>query len=137
MQITRDVILDLLPLYCAGEVTVDTRTLVEEFLRQDPSLATQAAEIRRALRTVEVIAPMRRSGDADLRALRRVRGAVRWRGALLGTSIFLTCLLFSFTFDKSGVHWTWLGMPLFTSINAGLAVVSWVFYLYLRRRLGV
>lgn len=39
MKITRDVILDLLPLYLADEASADTRALVAEFLEQDPELA--------------------------------------------------------------------------------------------------
>ncbi len=39
MKITRNVILDLLPLYLAGEVSADTRTLVREYLETDPELA--------------------------------------------------------------------------------------------------
>lgn len=43
MKVTRDVILDLLPLYLADEVSVDTRLLVEKYLETDPSL-TRIAE---------------------------------------------------------------------------------------------
>lgn len=39
MDITRNVILDLLPLYLADEVSADSRTLIEEFLTTDPELA--------------------------------------------------------------------------------------------------
>ncbi len=39
MKITRNVILDLLPLYLAGEVSADTRALVREYLETDPELA--------------------------------------------------------------------------------------------------
>lgn len=44
MEITRDVILDLLPLYLAGEVSADTRTLVEKYLETDPELADVAQQ---------------------------------------------------------------------------------------------
>ena len=37
-EITRDVILDLLPLYLADEVSADTRTLVDKYLESDPEL---------------------------------------------------------------------------------------------------
>jgi anti-sigma factor RsiW len=36
MNVTRDVIYDLLPAYFAGEVSADTRALVEEFFATDP-----------------------------------------------------------------------------------------------------
>ena len=39
MTVTRDVILDLLPLYFAGQVSADSKTLVDEFLRTDPDFA--------------------------------------------------------------------------------------------------
>jgi predicted nucleic acid-binding protein len=38
MEITRDVILDLMPLYVAGEVSDDTRRLVEAYLEGDEDL---------------------------------------------------------------------------------------------------
>ncbi len=44
MKVTRDVILDLLPLYLADEVSVDTRTLVEKYLETDPGLARIAEQ---------------------------------------------------------------------------------------------
>ena len=39
MNISRDVILDLLPLYLAEEASGDTRALVEAYLETDPQLA--------------------------------------------------------------------------------------------------
>lgn len=44
MEITRNVILDLLPLYLADEVSVDTRALVEKYLETDPELAKVAKQ---------------------------------------------------------------------------------------------
>ena len=44
MKITRNVILDLLPLYLAGEVSADTRALVEKYLETDPQLAKVARQ---------------------------------------------------------------------------------------------
>jgi hypothetical protein len=38
-NVTREVILDLLPVYLAGEASPATRTLVEEYLKQDAELA--------------------------------------------------------------------------------------------------
>jgi hypothetical protein len=42
MQVTKDVILDLLPLYLADEVSEDTRNLVEEYLEADKELSSLA-----------------------------------------------------------------------------------------------
>jgi len=42
MKITRNVILDLLPMYLANEVNPETRILIEKYLETDPELAQQA-----------------------------------------------------------------------------------------------
>ena len=44
MDITRNVILDLLPLYLANEVSEDTRNLVENYLESDQELAAIAEQ---------------------------------------------------------------------------------------------
>jgi len=44
MEITKNVILDLLPLYLADEVSADTRTLVENYLDTDKELADLAKQ---------------------------------------------------------------------------------------------
>lgn len=41
MIVTRPVILDLWPLYAAGEASPETKALVEAFLRDDPEFARQ------------------------------------------------------------------------------------------------
>ena len=47
MKITRDVIYDLLPGYFAGEVSADTRALVDEFLATDPEFARMTSRFQR------------------------------------------------------------------------------------------
>lgn len=44
MKVTRDVILDVLPLYLAGEASRDTQALVKEYLEHDPDLAQLARQ---------------------------------------------------------------------------------------------
>ena len=49
MTITRDVIYDLLPGYFAGEVSQDTRQLVDEFLAADPEFQRLTARFKTLL----------------------------------------------------------------------------------------
>ena len=44
MEISRNVIIDLLPLYLADEASEDTRLLVKKYLENDPELASLADE---------------------------------------------------------------------------------------------
>jgi hypothetical protein len=45
MEITRNVILDLLPMYLADEVSADTRTLVEKYLETRVAKKSAAMEL--------------------------------------------------------------------------------------------
>jgi hypothetical protein len=45
MSVSRKVILDLLPLYIAGEASEDTRILIDEYLANDPELADLARKM--------------------------------------------------------------------------------------------
>jgi len=47
MKITRDVIYDLLPGYFAGEVSTDTRALIDQFLVTDPEFARMTSRFQR------------------------------------------------------------------------------------------
>ena len=46
MRIAREVIVDLLPVYVSGEASSATRTLVEEYLSQDPELMEQVLRLK-------------------------------------------------------------------------------------------
>ena len=47
MKVTRDVVYDLLPGYFAGDVSADTRALIDEFLATDPEFARMTARFHR------------------------------------------------------------------------------------------
>ena len=58
MEISRNVILDLLPLYIADEASPETSALVEEYLETDPELAKIADKLSGAELLKEVPIPM-------------------------------------------------------------------------------
>ena len=96
MDITRNVILDLLPLYVADEVSADTRALVEKYLETDPELANVAKQLEVMERPRDIPVPL--SQDDKMRAYRQAR-----RQRLLYTiiiagviSIILVIILFAF-----------------------------------------
>lgn len=71
MDITRDVILDLLPLYLADEASADTRALVEEYLDTDPALANVAKQ-RAATELPEDI-PVPRAEEAKMESYKKAK----------------------------------------------------------------
>ena len=46
MNVTKDVIQDLVIVYLSGEASADTRTLVEEYLAQNPEMAERVTAAR-------------------------------------------------------------------------------------------
>lgn len=137
MTVTREVILDLLPLHLAGEASPASRALIEEYLRTDPELAarvrTQGAE---GFTTPAPRVPPERELDT-LRRTRRLLTALRW---LLAWGLALTLLPLGVEFRAEGgriveYHFLMrdfpqLGLPLLT----GLACLTG--YFLLRRRLS-
>ena len=96
MDITRNVILDLLPLYVANEVSADTRALIEKYLESDPELANVAKQLEGMEKPRDIPFPL--SQEDKMRAYREAR-----RRRLLITliiagaiSIFLVATLFVF-----------------------------------------
>ncbi|MBN2245440.1 MAG: hypothetical protein JW755_06315 [Candidatus Aminicenantes bacterium] len=70
MKITKNVILDLLPLYLADEVSADTRALIEEYLESDPELAKVAKKL----------APLEKPADVPA-ALTQENGMIAYKEA--------------------------------------------------------
>jgi len=71
MEITRNVILDLLPLYSADEVSADTRALVEKYLKTDPELANVAKQLESMEKPRKIPVPL--SQDAEMKAYRKAK----------------------------------------------------------------
>jgi hypothetical protein len=76
-SVPRNVILDLLPAYIAGEASEETRALVEEFARNDPEIAML---IRKGRLEPAAISPeMAMPDDMEMKTLKRVRRSIRRR----------------------------------------------------------
>ena len=138
MNVTREVILDLLPVYLSGEASPATRSLVEEYVKQD-------AELGQRLRLLVAdnfakAAPSELPPDLELRSLRRTRGLLSWQRWLFGLGITFSALSLSNEFSFEGGHFKEFHFLLrdypsqFGSCLA-LGVVCWIAYFTIRRRL--
>ena len=87
MNVTREVILDLLPVYLTGEASPATRELVEEYLKQDPELARRLRN--QWAENLSRVAPSTLPPELELNALRRTRGLISWQRRRLAPPITL------------------------------------------------
>jgi hypothetical protein len=132
MNVTRQVITDLWPLYAAGEASVDTRSLVEAFFRQDPefekTLQEQGTEIM-LQQEIPQLPP-----DHETKALRRTKRL------LLGWDwlIFFAVLFSCFAFGRIVADTSWDVSPINFIVMTSIAVVFWVAFfarlLWVRRQ---
>jgi hypothetical protein len=134
MNVTSNVIHDLLPAYVAGEASADTVALIEEFLRTDSGLA-RTVEALRASPLPEVPIALRPTQEKE--TLNTTKRLLRLRGILMSFAIFLTLLPFRFQFDSHQIRWTFLQElpPEVTVLVCLGALTCWGGFLYVRRRL--
>ncbi len=131
--ITRNIILDLLPAYLAGEVSADTRTLIENFMTADAEFAAQVKHPSHVLVAVE--SPRLLSEDLELDALRKTKRAIRRRAWLLALAIICTLTAVSYHFGPDGFAWTWRDAPAVSILLLLLGLCFWLLYFRGQRRL--
>jgi hypothetical protein len=138
LNITREVFLDLLPVYLSGEASPATRALVEEYMKQDPELA-QRIRLQWSENFAKV-APSALPPDLELRSLRRMRKLIGWQRSLFGFGIFFTAPSLSneFSFAEGHFkefHFLLRDYPIQFGICLVLGLACWTVYFSIRRRL--
>jgi hypothetical protein len=131
MNISKNIISDLIPLYASNECSADTRALVEEYLQRNPQ---QAEELRRIMNTsIPGPGPQPRGLD-EMSSLRQARRVVRRRSWLLGFAIFFSLTPFSFLYTGGRAYWLLLEAPTTALIYGAVGVLCWLAYALLRVR---
>jgi len=120
VEMTRNIIQDLLPLYLAGEVCPETRAAVEEFLSRDATLAAEVERLKSdSLKRILGGTTMTLPQDHDAQTLARTRSTIAQRSWMIGLAIAFTIFPMSFVFDKGHVQWMLLRE------SPSLAMASW------------
>lgn len=138
MNVTREVILDLLPVYLSGEASPATRTLVEEYMKQDTELA-QRIRLQWSDSLAKAV-PSALPPDLELRSLRRTRSLLGWQRWLFGLGIFFSAMSLSNEFSFEGghlkeFHFLLRDYPAEFGSCVVLGLACWIAYFSIRRRL--
>src|SRR6476619_2901164 len=132
MNVTREVINDLWPLYASGEAAADTRALVEEFLDRDPDFA----RILRGRGDESLLAhdAPRLPLDCDARALLMTKRLLHGWDWLLFMAIMFSC----FAFGRIVADTSWDVSPVNFIVTASIAMAFWIAFfvrlVWVRRR---
>jgi nitrate reductase NapE component len=132
MNVTRAVVTDLLPIYFSHEASPDTKTLVEEYFRQDPDFERIARIAATPLETLRAAAPAPAGAENEKRGLERARRTLQRRMVLFSVALFNTLFPLSFQFAGGKVVWLMVrDAPWQAVCFWGLAGLFW--YLYFAR----
>ncbi len=134
MNITREVISDLLPLYLEGEASPDTQALIKEFFKQDPEFEqlVQAGENEK----LPYHNPSTTlSRDAEMLTLEKTKKLLRKRSLMMAFGILFPLWAVGFYFDSAGVVWMWLEAPIIAVIFLIIGIGFWIGYFKTIRRL--
>ena len=131
MNITKDIISDLLPLYVANECSADTRALVETYLQGHPQ---EAAGLRRIMSTALSQTPLPSAALDEAGSLREARRRLRLRSWLLALAIFFSLAPFSFFHSGDKTWWMLRDAPMSALVYGMLGGLGWVAYAIQRHR---
>ena len=135
MNITREVVTDLLPIYFSGEASSDTKSLVEEYFRDNPDFERMARSAGTPLETLRTAPPVAAGSEKEKRDLESVRCGLDRRKWLFAVSLFLTLspLFFYFThghlFSLLGADALWEA-----GFDWSMAALFWFLYFAQPRR---
>jgi anti-sigma factor RsiW len=131
MNVTRDVVKDLLTVYLSGEASPDTRALVDQWLRDDPTLARQVRDAG----ALHLPQPGALPPTSEKRTLDRTRRRLRGRSILLGIAIYVSTLPLSVAFGRDGFRGLLIDNWPERAVIIAIAAVLWVAYWMSARRL--
>jgi hypothetical protein len=138
MKLEREVIIDLLPAYFSGEASAATRTLVEEFFRENPDFEKSARSAADPLESLRV-PPPNLDPEKEKLALQQARLVTETRSSFFWLAVISTLMLFLFRIQDGHVIWivwskTGGNFGVRGPIFIAMAAFFWLFYLYARTR---
>ena len=129
-RVPQHVILDLLPLYLANEVSEETRNLIEEYLKTDPQLATLAEQAKNTKPLQEIPAPINK--ETEMEALKKVKRLMVQHNIFLALAVILTVMVgisYIFLWDEP----RGAAAPF---VFGGLAGIFWLAFFIVNRKIS-
>ena len=129
MNVAREVVTDLLPVYFSGEASGATKVLVEDYFRQDPDFERVARSAATPLETLRAAAPIAAGPETEKRDLECVLWGMRRRKWLFAASLFLTLVPLSFDFSRGHIVSLMLRhSPWHAAFDWSQAAILWFLY---------
>ena len=105
MNVTRNVMTDLLPVYFSGEASEDTRQLMEQYFRDDPDFERIARSAATPLDILRKAAPVAPNAEREKRDLQWARAEVARRRIFFGAGLLFTLAPVTSAYSKGHLVW--------------------------------
>jgi len=135
MKITRDVIIDLLPLYFSGEASIDTKDLVETYFDQNPDFAEEAKKSSEKIITNDI--PVKLTKEDEMESLNKTKKRIKLQSFLIGFAIFFTIAPFSFAHMDDKFYVLLLDSPMTALTYGSIGILFWISYFIARNKTRV
>lgn len=122
MQLPSEIVQDLLPLYLAEEVSMETKTMIEDYLETDVKLAKMVEQAKLVPQTAEIVEPV--DMDDEMKTFRKAQRKLVQEHmfaqyyVFLGLGIFFALIWFLSIFFEVA----YLGVASFM-----MASICWIF----------
>ena len=134
MNISRDVVKDLIAVYLAGDASADSRTLVESYLKTDPELAKDVEAAGGATLGL----PPTRTPTAEKQTLEATQQQIKARTSTLAVASIFTVLPLTFAFHGKTITFLLIrDAPVIGIAWWVTAAIMWIWHVMIRRRLRV
>jgi hypothetical protein len=132
MNITKNIINDLLPLYCSEECSNDTKLLVEEYLQKNPELKQQAKQFSQNLFLNHI--PQNLNKEDEMKSLVKTQRILKSRSYIMGLAIFFSLAPFSFFYIHGKFYSVITDSPVSALIYSSIGICFWITYFIIKRR---
>ena len=131
MNVSEDIVTDLLPLFYSGDCSEDTKILVEEYMRKNPDFRSKSEAWLKT--TLPGSVPHRPEVNDEMKALKKTKWLLRLRAFLLAFAILNTLNPFSFSWTQGKMYWLIAQSPS-TAIGYGITAIFFcAAYIVVRR----
>ena len=136
MNVTRDVMTDLLPVYLSGEASEDTRRLMEDYFHENPDFERIARRAATPLETLRAASPVAPEAEREKHDLQWVREELFRRRLMFGLALVFTVAPLFPVYSKGHLDWTTIRSAPWLAVSFwSFAALFWAsYFIRLRRR---
>lgn len=133
MNITKSIIIDLLPAYLSNECSEDTKKLVEEYAKADPEFIKEIAVITENNFVKKI--PNLLDTKNEREAFTKTQQLIKRRTYFMGFAIFCSFMPFSVLHIQKTTYWLLIENPYAAATFAFFGILFWSLYFSSKKKL--